>query len=100
MRLSNFLKKFKDFFYKFIFYFKIFLNFISKILNFFAIILIQFYKHLISPFFLPSCKFVPTCSSYALGAYKKYNFFKATFLTIKRIIRCNPFSKGGYDPLP
>lgn len=46
------------------------------------------------------CKYYPTCSNYALEAYQKFNFFKATFLTIYRIIRCNPFSKGGYDPVP
>lgn len=46
------------------------------------------------------CKYYPTCSNYALESYQKFNFFKATFLTIYRIIRCNPFSKGGYDPVP
>lgn len=46
------------------------------------------------------CKYYPTCSNYALEAYQKFNFFKATILTIYRIIRCNPFSKGGYDPVP
>ena len=45
------------------------------------------------------CKYEPTCSNYAIGVYEKFNFFKATFLTIYRILRCNPFSKGGYDPL-
>ena len=48
---------------------------------------------------MPRCKFYPTCSNYAIEAYKKYNFFKATFLTFTRILRCNRFSKGGYDPL-
>lgn len=46
------------------------------------------------------CKYSPTCSNYALGVFEKFNFFKALFLTIYRIIRCNPFSKGGYDPVP
>ena len=46
------------------------------------------------------CKYYPSCSNYALEAYQKFNFFKASFLTIYRIIRCNPFSKGGYDPVP
>lgn len=46
------------------------------------------------------CKYHPSCSNYALEAYQKFNFFKASFLTIYRIIRCNPFSKGGYDPVP
>jgi len=46
------------------------------------------------------CKFTPTCSSYAIEALEKYGFIKGTFLSIRRILRCNPFSKGGYDPVP
>lgn len=46
------------------------------------------------------CKFTPTCSEYALLALEKYGFFKGSYLMIKRIIRCNPLSKGGYDPVP
>ena len=46
------------------------------------------------------CKYSPTCSNYAFGCYKKFNFFKASVLTFWRILRCNPFSKGGYDPVP
>lgn len=45
------------------------------------------------------CKFIPTCSNYGIDAIKEYGSIKGTFLTIKRIIRCNPLSKGGYDPL-
>ncbi|HNV43167.1 MAG: membrane protein insertion efficiency factor YidD [Spirochaetes bacterium] len=81
-----------------------FLALLKKILNdifsFLAICIIRLYKLFISPLLPPSCRFTPTCSSYALQAYKKYNFFKASFLTIKRILRCHPFSKGGYDPVP
>lgn len=47
-----------------------------------------------------TCKYSPTCSEYAIDAYLNYNFFVATFLMIWRILRCNPFSKGGYDPIP
>lgn len=64
-----------------------------------AIMLIKGYRKFISPLFGASCRFTPTCSEYALLAYEKYNFFKATFLVIWRILRCNPFCKGGYDPL-
>ena len=46
------------------------------------------------------CRFNPTCSNYALEAYENYNFFKATNLTIKRLFRCRPFGKFGYDPVP
>lgn len=45
------------------------------------------------------CKFIPTCSNYGIEAIKEYGSIKGLILTIKRIIRCNPFSKGGYDPL-
>ncbi|MEO0234689.1 MAG: membrane protein insertion efficiency factor YidD [candidate division WOR-3 bacterium] len=63
------------------------------------IFFIKIYKRFISPMFPPTCRFTPTCSEYSLQAYQKYNFIKASFLTIRRILRCNPFSKGGYDPL-
>jgi len=49
---------------------------------------------------MKTCKYMPTCSEYALDCYTYYNFFYATLLTIWRILRCNPFSKGGYDPIP
>ena len=63
--------------------------------------LIKFYRKNISPLKGHGvCKFTPTCSQYALEAYEKYGFFKGTALTIWRILRCNPFSKGGYDPVP
>ena len=64
-----------------------------------AIWLIRFYRKHISPYRKPCCKYVPTCSEYALEAYEKYGFFKGTRLAVWRILRCNPFSKGGYDPL-
>ena len=47
-----------------------------------------------------SCKYVPTCSSYAIEAIDTYGTLKGSYLTIKRILRCNPFSKGGLDPVP
>ncbi len=62
--------------------------------------LIRLYQKGISANTGPKCKYYPTCSNYALEAYEKFNFFKATFLTIWRLLRCNPFSKGGYDPVP
>ena len=62
--------------------------------------LIKFYQKYVSPMKKPCCRFYPTCSSYALEAYNKYGFFKGSYLTIWRILRCNPFCKGGYDPVP
>jgi len=46
-----------------------------------------------------NCKFTPSCSEYSKQAYQEYGFFKGSYLTIKRILRCNPFNKGGYDPI-
>ncbi|HOP50957.1 MAG TPA: membrane protein insertion efficiency factor YidD [Ignavibacteriales bacterium] len=63
------------------------------------IALIKFYRKFISPLKPPSCRFYPTCSEYSLQAFQKYNIFKAFYKSVWRIIRCNPFSKGGYDPL-
>ncbi len=48
----------------------------------------------------PKCRYFPSCSNYALECYKKFNFVKASFLVTKRLLKCNPFSKGGYDPVP
>lgn len=65
----------------------------------FLIRLIRLYKKYISPGLPPSCKYLPTCSDYAIDAIMKYGAFKGSFLAAWRILRCNPFSKGGYDPV-
>ena len=62
--------------------------------------LVKFYRKFISPIKPPCCRFTPTCSAYALEAYSKRGFFIGTILTVWRILRCNPFCKGGYDPVP
>ena len=62
--------------------------------------LIRFYRIFISPLKPPCCRITPTCSEYALQAKEKYGALKGSWLAVKRIIRCNPFCKGGYDPLP
>jgi len=61
--------------------------------------LIVFYRKKISPMFPPSCRFSPTCSEYSLKAFKKYNVWKALTLSLSRVLKCNPFFKGGDDPL-
>ncbi|BDA46250.1 probable membrane protein insertion efficiency factor at C-terminar half [Coccomyxa sp. Obi] len=58
-----------------------------------------FYKNAISPLLPKSCRFVPTCSTYSVEAYKEFGFCKGSVLTIWRILRCNPFGKGGFDPV-
>ena len=61
---------------------------------------IKFYRKFISPYTPPSCRFTPTCSQYALEALEKHGVIIGLWLAIKRILRCNPFFKGGYDPVP
>jgi len=60
---------------------------------------IRFYQKNISPFLGSNCRYLPTCSDYALQAFEKYGFFKGFYLSTKRVLKCNPFFKGGYDPL-
>lgn len=63
---------------------------------------IRFYQKVISTYLLPGahCRFSPTCSQYSYMAYEKYGFFKGTYLMVRRLLKCHPFHKGGYDPLP
>ncbi len=66
------------------------------------IFLIKIYKKTLSPYFENigiKCKYYPTCSEYMVQALNKYGFFKGLSLGIIRVFKCNPFSKGGYDPL-
>lgn len=64
-----------------------------------AVFLIRFYQKAISPLFPPSCRFYPSCSEYALQAFKRYGFRRGMLLALRRLLRCHPFSPGGYDPL-
>ena len=64
------------------------------------IFLIKCYKKFISPLFPATCRFTPTCSSYAIEALQVHGVIKGLYLSVKRILRCNPFCDGGYDPVP
>jgi len=63
------------------------------------IYLIRFYQKFISPMKPKSCRFYPTCSQYAIDAIKKYGVLKGSIMALWRILRCNPFNPGGYDPV-
>lgn len=62
---------------------------------------VKFYRKYLSPLKKsPTCIYTPTCSQYAIEAIEKYGALKGSYLATKRILKCNPFSKGGYDPVP
>lgn len=63
------------------------------------IFLIKIYQKIPGPWH-GYCKYKPTCSEYAIGVFMEFGFFKGFYLTMKRLFRCNCFSKGGYDPIP
>jgi hypothetical protein len=61
--------------------------------------LVQFYRHILSRLSPPTCIFTPSCSRYGLDSLKRYGVVRGTYLACWRVLRCNPFNKGGYDPL-
>ena len=62
--------------------------------------LVRGYRLLLSPWLQPSCRYEPTCSSYALQALQQHGAAAGTYLTLHRVVRCNPFCEGGHDPVP
>ena len=64
------------------------------------IFLIKFYRKYMSPLKRTKCPYIPTCSQYGLEAIEKYGAFKGLRLSVKRILRCHPMAKGGFDPVP
>ena len=71
-----------------------------KLITYPFLLLVRFYQIAISPLKPPTCRFTPTCSSYALEALKRYGPFKGGMLAIRRIMRCHPWGGSGYDPVP
>lgn len=71
-----------------------------KFLSFIMIGIIKIYQATLSPLIGRSCRYTPTCSNYGLEAIRKYGPFKGGWLTLKRILSCNPWGGSGYDPVP
>jgi uncharacterized protein len=64
------------------------------------VLLIFIYQHTLSLLLGPSCRFQPSCSSYAIQSIQRFGIFEGSWLTIKRLLKCHPFHPGGYDPIP
>ena len=64
-----------------------------------ALSMLRAYKWAVSPMLLPACRYVPTCSEYAIEAIERYGALCGTWMAIRRVLRCHPFAKGGYDPV-
>ena len=82
---------------------RIYQKFIKKtgaIISNLLIVPVKIYQLVISPILPPSCRYYPSCSQYAIQALQMHGPVKGMYLSTKRILSCNPFSKGGYDPVP
>ena len=64
------------------------------------IALIKLYRYAISPYLAPSCRYTPSCSSYAIEAVERFGIFRGSWMAVRRISRCHPWHEGGYDPVP
>ena len=73
---------------------------LNKIVTYPLILLVRVYQLIVSPMLGSNCRFMPTCSEYALESLKAYGLIKGIYLTIKRIGKCHPWGSNGYDPIP
>ena len=79
---------------------KTLLHGLRKLVIWLLLLPIYFYKGAISPLMPPSCRFTPSCSTYAIEALRKHGPFKGLYLAVRRILRCHPWGGSGYDPVP
>lgn len=76
------------------------MNLLKKIITEILLLPVYFYRVAISPILPPSCRYTPTCSRYTIEALKKHGPIRGSWLSIKRIVSCNPWGGSGYDPVP
>lgn len=76
------------------------MKYIKLLLSWILLLPIHFYRKVISPLLPPSCRYTPSCSTYAVEAIKKHGPVKGLILAIRRILRCHPWGGSGYDPVP
>lgn len=69
-------------------------------LKYLALKLLRAYQLLVSPMLGQNCRFSPSCSNYSMQAIERFGFFKGSWLTLRRLLRCHPFHPGGHDPIP
>jgi uncharacterized protein len=79
---------------------KILIGLMEKGFSCVAVYIIEFYKFFISPVLPAACRYYPSCSVYSIQAFRKFGLIKGGFLSLKRIVSCNPYGKGGFDPVP
>jgi len=72
----------------------------KKVIIFPFLVIIKFYQNFISPLLPSNCRYTPTCSEYAKQSLVKHGLIKGSFISVKRIIKCNPWGGNGYDPVP
>jgi putative membrane protein insertion efficiency factor len=72
----------------------------TRFLKTLLLALLRGYKAVLSPFLPPACRYVPTCSEYAVEAIERYGAFRGSAMAMWRVLRCHPFVRGGYDPMP
>ena len=65
-----------------------------------ALWVLRWYKQRVSPMLPPACRYTPTCSEYAIEAIGSYGVLRGGFLSVRRVLSCHPFARGGYDPVP
>ena len=65
-----------------------------------ALGMVRIYQRFVSPILPPACRFEPSCSQYGYEALERYGFFRGTWMALRRVMRCHPFHKGGFDPVP